>query len=83
MTHHLYPNRDLHLHASAVPPTRAETAAAGARWTTRGILGRLVRLDRRRIKWRARQPTPASRKARFSFSISRAITSRWIWFVPS
>ena len=29
------------------------------------------------------QPTPASRKARFSFSISRAITSRWIWFVPS
>ena len=28
-------------------------------------------------------PTPASRKARFSFSISRAITSRWIWFVPS
>ena len=30
-----------------------------------------------------RQPTPASRKARFSFSISRAMTSRWIWFVPS
>jgi len=35
---------------------------------------RLVLLD---------QPTPASRNARFSFSISRAITSRWIWFVPS
>ena len=30
-----------------------------------------------------RQPTPASRNARFSFSISRAITRRWIWFVPS
>ena len=29
------------------------------------------------------QPTPASRKARFSLSISRAITMRWIWFVPS
>ena len=29
------------------------------------------------------QPTPASRKARFSLSISRAITRRWIWFVPS
>ena len=29
------------------------------------------------------QPTPARRKARFSFSISRAITRRWIWFVPS
>jgi hypothetical protein len=28
-------------------------------------------------------PIPASRNARFSFSISRAITSRWIWFVPS
>ena len=27
--------------------------------------------------------TPASRNARFSRSISRAITSRWIWFVPS
>ena len=29
------------------------------------------------------QPTPASRNARFSFSISRAMTRRWIWFVPS
>ncbi len=27
--------------------------------------------------------TPASRKARFSFSISRAMTRRWISFVPS
>ncbi len=30
-----------------------------------------------------RQPTPASRNARCSWSISRAITSRWISFVPS
>ena len=29
------------------------------------------------------QPTPARRNARFSFSISRAITSRCTWFVPS
>ena len=29
------------------------------------------------------QPIPARRKALFSLSISRAITSRWIWFVPS
>jgi hypothetical protein len=30
-----------------------------------------------------RYETVSKRKARFSFSISRAITSRWIWFVPS
>ncbi len=32
---------------------------------------------------RVAQATPASRKARFSFSISRAITRRWISCVPS
>ena len=32
---------------------------------------------------RLRYDTPAIKNARFSFSISRAITSRWIWFVPS
>ena len=36
-----------------------------------------------RCESRAAYATPASRNARFSFSISRAITSRWIWFVPS
>ncbi len=35
------------------------------------------------LRERVAQETPASKKARFSFSISRAITRRWIWFVPS
>jgi hypothetical protein len=32
---------------SSVPPTPAEEAAAAAIWERRGVLGRLVRIDRR------------------------------------
>ena len=37
----------------------------------------------RNVSRHAFQPTLSSRNARFSLSISRAITSRWISFVPS
>ncbi len=61
---------------SAAPIQRLVASTAGGR-------GGTARRRARSSGGAAVQPTPASRNARFSLSICRAMTRRWIWFVPS
>ena len=79
----------LEAHARSITSGGLSTRSAPPR-TRRGH-ARLRRAgtddDRSHVAWvrlrRRIQTTWASRNARCSFTISRAITSRWIWFVPS